>query len=659
MPAVIPTLLCGVLAAALWGGPGWVLARRIFPDRTLAILVAPTIGWAAQTSLAHGLSLVFGASTPTYLCAAMVVAMAAAIDRKTETGSSPSAALWPLLALACLMALLPMAGELPKVVEGGVQFAGPVFDHAKIAVIDEMLRTGVPPGNPVFAMGGGAGLVSYYYFWLFGAAELGHITGASGWEADIASSWFTAFASLLLIGGIAFQISRRLAAVYLAVLFALIGSLRPALAWVIGQPTVDGLLRHQTGLANWLLETSWSPHHVMAAGCAVIALLLMGRLAERTKIATTLLLALVVNAGFQSSLWVGGITFGLCGIVAGMMFFFSIDRDRRIGFVLSCAAAAILAAGLSWPLISLQIDAAAQHVGRSPIMLNPARIFGPEIPDGIRRIVDVPAYWLVYLPIEFPVAFLVGGWTLWRRALARSDIETATRMVRILGAAALVSLLGGGWLLSTIGINNDLGWRAVLPAVLLLNAAAGAGIAEWLSRRRFRPLAVSAALLLTALPDTGKLVNGNIAGNADSRSAAFAPSAEMWAAVRKYAGPQDRVANNPIFLAELTPWPINLSWALLADRRSCFGGKEMAIAFTPLSADQRQQVSDLFIAVFDGRGSPEDVARLANDYGCGVAVVTPLDGAWSADLFAMSPLYRLAESKAGKWRIYVLNRPID
>jgi hypothetical protein len=646
------------LAVALWGGPGWLIARRIFPDRTLALLFAPTIGWAAQTSLALALSLVFGASTPTFLSAAAVAVIGAAICRKTETIASLSTTLWPLVAIAGLLALLPMAGELPKIVADGVQFAGPVFDHAKIAVIDEMLRTGVPPANPVFEPGGGAGQISYYYFWLFGAAELGHVTSSSGWEADIASSWFTAFASLLLIGGIAFQIGRRLAAVYLAVLFAFIGSLRPALAWVIGQPTVDGLLRHQTGLANWLLETSWSPHHVMAAGCAVVALLLMGHLAERTRIVTTLLLALVVDAGFQSSLWVGGITFGLCGIVAGVMLFLRIDRDRRLGFVVSGAAAAILAAGLSWLLISLQIDAAAQHLGRAPIVLNPARIFGPEIPDGIRRIVDVPAYWLVYLPIELPVAFLIGGWTLWRRALARSEIETA-RVVHTLGAAALVSLLCGGWLLSTIGINNDLGWRAVLPAVLLLNAAAGAGVAEWVSRRRFRPLAVSAVLLLAALPDTGKLVNGNIAGNPASRSAAFAPSAEMWAAVRRYAGPQDRVANNPMFLAELTPWPINLSWALLADRRSCFAGNEMAIAFVPLSADQRQQVSGRFIAVFDGRGSPGDVTSLANDYGCGVAVVTPLDGAWSADPFAVSPLYRLAESKAGKWRIYVLNRPTD
>ena len=43
------------------------------------------------------------------------------------------------------------------------------------------------------------------------------------------------------------------------------------------------------------------------------------------------------------------------------------------------------------------------------------------------------------------------------------------------------------------------------------------------------------------------------------------------------------IANNPLFLKDLTPWPVNISWALLANRSSCFAGREMAIAFAPLS----------------------------------------------------------------------------
>jgi hypothetical protein len=37
--------------------------------------------------------------------------------------------------------------------------------------------------------------------------------------------------------------------------------------------------------------------------------------------------------------------------------------------------------------------------------------------------------------------------------------------------------------------------------------------------------------------------------------------------------------------------------------------------------------------------------------------VTAEDGAWDRDPFAKSSLYRLAETRAGKWRIYVAADP--
>jgi hypothetical protein len=37
--------------------------------------------------------------------------------------------------------------------------------------------------------------VAYYYLWHFSAAVVAVLTGVSGWEADAALTWFTAFAS--------------------------------------------------------------------------------------------------------------------------------------------------------------------------------------------------------------------------------------------------------------------------------------------------------------------------------------------------------------------------------------------------------------------------------------------------------------------------------
>ncbi len=114
-----------------------------------------------------------------------------------------------------------------------------------------------------------------------------------------------------------------------------------------------------------------------------------------------------------------------------------------------------------------------------------------------------------------------------------------------------------------------------------------------------------------------------------------------------------RFVNNPLFLRDVTPWPVNISWALLADRSSCFAGREMALAFAALPADRREAINAQVVRVFAGRGGADDVDELAKKFACDVVVVVPQDGAWNNDPFAASPNYRLAESRDGRWRIYV------
>jgi hypothetical protein len=126
----------------------------------------------------------------------------------------------------------------------------------------------------------------------------------------------------------------------------------------------------------------------------------------------------------------------------------------------------------------------------------------------------------------------------------------------------------------------------------------------------------------------------------------------MWEAVRRHAGPGERVGNNPLFLAEMTPWPVNLSWALLSNRSSCFAGRELTLAYAPLPRGRREEINALFIRVFAGTGSANDVRDLALRFGCRAIVLTAEDGAWQRDPFAASGLYQLAESSPERWRIY-------
>ena len=128
-------------------------------------------------------------------------------------------------AAAAFVALLPAATILPKSSGGAVWLADATFDHAKIAIIDAMARLGLPPVNPVIGEAGASSGLAYYYLWHFSAAEIALVTSMSGWEADVGLTWFTAFASLSLMMGLAVWLSKRATAAIWVVALAAAGSL--------------------------------------------------------------------------------------------------------------------------------------------------------------------------------------------------------------------------------------------------------------------------------------------------------------------------------------------------------------------------------------------------------------------------------------------------
>jgi hypothetical protein len=314
------------------------------------------------------------------------------------------------------------------------------------------------------------------------------------------------------------------------------------------------------------------------------------------------------------------------------------------------AVAAVLVVCLAAPFLNNQLMAVAARGDDNPIVLRHFAVLGAMFPVALRHVLDWPAYWLVLLPIELPATYVAGVMAL--VAMLRSRVpqpeKLATAVLVCLAAAGLLA----SWLLaSTLGDNNDLGLRAVLPAASVLIAATAAGL-----MLLPRPAVIAATAiggLILSLPDTAAMIRSNVDGTPTPDGAVFAQTPELWSAVRRYAAPTARVANNPLFLQDLTPWPGNVSWALIANRSSCFAGRELALALAPLSDARREAINDQFIRVFAGEGTPGDISDMAKKYACDVVVVVPQDKAWTNDPFALSPDYRLAENRDGRWRIYV------
>jgi hypothetical protein len=294
--------------------------------------------------------------------------------------------------------------------------------------------------------------------------------------------------------------------------------------------------------------------------------------------------------------------------------------------------------------------AVAARGDNNPIVLRHFAVLGAMFPATLRHVLDWPAYWFVLLPIELPATYVAGVIAL--IAMLRSGAPQFER----LATAALACLAAAGllasWLLaSTLGDNNDLGLRAMLPAASVLIAVAAAGLL--LLPRRAVIAAAAIGGLILSLPDTAAMIRSNIDGTLTSDGVVFAQAPDVWQAMRRYAAPTARVANNPLFLQDLTPWPANISWALLANRSSCFAGRELVLALAPLSKEMLETTNAKFIHVFAGEGTPQDVDDMAKKYACDVVVVVPQDKAWTNDPFAVSPDYRLAENRDGRWRIYV------
>jgi hypothetical protein len=657
MASFVNAVLCALLAAAFLTVFGYGIARHVLP-RPLAAGAAPVIGWAVFSAATLPILTIAGFNALTVTVTGLLFfvggagLMALRRDARDDA-AAPTMPLWSYLA-AGLLALGPAAALLPKYTAAGVQLADPIFDHAKISAIDAMARQGLPPVNPVFGAFGEASRLAYYYLWHFSAAELALPLSVSGWESAIGLTWFTAFASLTLTMGLAVWLCKRPNAAIVVVLVAAAASLRVTLSWIFGSYELTPFMQGPNGLAGWLFQAAWVPQHLMSASCVAAAILLLVESTRRQSLAVLMTLALVVAAGFESSTYVGGVTFAIIAIACAPILLAGVAPKRRLRFASRLVLAAVLAVALAAPLIRDQIANVAARGTDHPIVVSSFAVLGETVPAGIRRVLDLPAFWFLLLPIEFPAIFpagVVAFAVILRRATPGAD-KTA---VAALAAATLASL-GASWLLaSTVGVNSDLTLRAVLPAALILMASVAAGLMMASSLRAAIAVLAVGGLVLS-LPDTARMLVSNIQGTARPGEALFAQAPELWAAVRRYAPSSARVANNPVYLQDMTPWPVNISWALLANRSSCFAGREMALTFAPLSPQRRETINQRFIRVFAGEGTPDDIGALARDYGCTVVVVVPQDGAWTKDPFAASPLYRLAEARDGRWRIYVRAR---
>jgi hypothetical protein len=657
MPLIQNVLFCALVALVLSAWVGLPLTRWLVSDRATASAMAPIVGWAVFSALALPILTFMGFTRVTVgvLSGVAILLSAAALLWSPSSGSAPRADGASIsigaYAAAALVAVVPALSTWPKVGGDGMVLAESMFDHSKVALIADMARLGLPPGNPFFGEVGVSPMLAYYYLWHFGAATFSLLAGASGWEADIALTWFTAYASLTLMMGLAVWLSGQSLAAFLVVMLSLAASLRPLLSLALTPDFIGRALSQDQPAHSWIFQASWVPQHLASASCVVLAMLILSRLASPRSWLLVPLLAVIVAASFESSAWVGGVIFAVSAVLVGVFSLLTADDARsRVDFLAKATAAAILVVAISFPLLRDEYAATAARDVGVPIAFQPFEVLGPIVPNGIRRILDLPAYWAILMVIEFPAIYFAGTAAVIGALAGRGMARTERRVLA--GFALLCSAsFGIAWLFVSTIANNDLGWRGTLPGILILTVFAAAGLSRWLATAPAIAIAAIACFAL-GVPDGLRIVEQNAVGTPMPSAAVLAQSPELWAAVRGHSAPDERVGNNPLFLADSVRWPVNISWALFANRRSCYAGWDLVRAYVALPQAETDRINALFERVFAGDGSPQDIRELATRYDCRVIVLSASDAAWGRDPFANSGYYQLVEQNDGKWRIY-------
>ena len=250
--------------------------------------------------------------------------------------------------------------------------------------------------------------LSYYYLWHFSAAELVVLTGLSGWEADAGLTGFTAFSSLLLIMGFATSLSTRRGTAGWVIILATAFSIRPFLKLIFGRELVYAVTGWPTGFGTWLFQVTWAPQHVASAGCTLIALYLLLEISKKQSLLLSVVLGAVVAAGFESSTWVGGVTFPFAALIVGPFVLFSLDTAARKRFMLYAGGAAVLSVVLASLFIFDQFRASALRAGGFPIGIMPYEITDDVFSERVRPFLDFPIYWTLFLFTEFAAFYPTG-----------------------------------------------------------------------------------------------------------------------------------------------------------------------------------------------------------------------------------------------------------
>lgn len=457
-----------------WGLDLFEFRRR----QPLARLVVSIVISIAVVPIVLFLAIRFGSSALAFLIlTCLAIAFIVIVLRSESPGSAGKVSRLQTLALS--FAAIWIGIVILSLVDiqwmNRLYFSVVSFDlTTRVAIVDAITRTGVPPINPGYYPGHPQPLSFLYYFWYIPVSLVDQLGGK--WvDARMAMIAGDAWCGLGLIAVIALYLRLRnpsdgeqawktgligVGALTISGLDAL-----PALAYMVSSRVRTGVMfppgdieHWNTQITAWMGALLWVPHHVAGLIACLAGFLLFQSVRGKSRPAQVRAM-LVAGLAFASALglstWITAV-FALFWASWLVSQFFSGER-RQCVLMLLTGVVALIASG---PYLAGLLRGGLAKTP-FPVALE-IRTFGPLVPLVSRfpSWLQSLAYLLV-LPVNYSLElgffFVIGLIWLDRKAGRALDANPFhTPEIILLSLSALV----GSFVRSTLIYNNDLGWRS-------------------------------------------------------------------------------------------------------------------------------------------------------------------------------------------------------
>ncbi len=284
--------LAAVLAfAVVLFAPGYLIAyatdlfgfrRMLFPDRSLwALACSFSVAPIAAYLLGRGAGL----SGVCWFFLASAIGVLVLFLRRNGRAAWPGPDRRTTALLVCGWTAFALLMLTDVQVGQKLYFSVVMADGSyRVAFTDAVLRTGIPPANPLYFAGTPAAM-RYYYFWYILCAAVAKLAHVSARQAFFASSVWAGFGLLATVRLYAthfFRWGRRQRWIALGLLLVSGADLVPALGQAILQPSLNGDTEWWSvdPIDAWPDSLLWVPHHAASVLCCLLAFLFLWRAAD-------------------------------------------------------------------------------------------------------------------------------------------------------------------------------------------------------------------------------------------------------------------------------------------------------------------------------------------------------------------------------------------